>query len=242
MAPRRPGEGRFKGRPGGPALSGSDRRRRSGLHLRGGGERAGGQRHRRPRPVLPDQIQIFGRPGVDRSLRSQPPLLPGGSGRPRGRKAARSNPRPPLRRRLRDQNRAGMASGMGVALKLPTIGVSKNVLCGSFDPPRHVGEASPLAHQGERVGYVLLSKKGCRPMVVAPGHRVSVESALDLAKRYLRDQKLPLPCLAAHRHAKEVKRRILMGDISVSSGTRIFHPKRPTILERPPSRPPESSA
>lgn len=119
MAPRRPGEGRFKGRPGGPALSGSDRRRRSGLHLRGGGERAGGQRHRRPRPVLPDQIQIFGRPGVDRSLRSQPPLLPGGSGRPRGRKAARSNPHPPLRRRLRDQNRAGMASGMGVGPETP---------------------------------------------------------------------------------------------------------------------------
>jgi deoxyribonuclease V len=115
-----------------------------------------------------------------------------------------------------------MASGMGVALKLPTIGVSKNVLCGSFDPPRRVGEASPLAHQGERVGYVLLSKKGCRPMVVAPGHRVSVESALDLATRYLRDQKRPLPCRAAHRQAKAGQRRMLRGDISVSSGTRIF--------------------
>lgn len=111
--------------------------------------------------------------------------------------------------------RAGMASAIGVALDLPTIGVTKNILCGTFDPPRHGGEASALHHQGEVVGYVLLSRKGCRPIVVAPGHRVTPESALDLARRCLLDQKLPEPCLAAHKHANEVKRRILMGDISI---------------------------
>ncbi len=110
--------------------------------------------------------------------------------------------------------RAGLASHVGVALDLPTIGVSKNVLCGTFDPPRRVGDASPLIFEGERAGYVLLSKKRCRPIVVAPGHRISVESALALAVSHLRDHKLPEPCFAAHQQANVVKRRILSGGIS----------------------------
>jgi deoxyribonuclease V len=115
--------------------------------------------------------------------------------------------------------RAGLASSIGVALDLPAIGVSKNVLCGTFDPPRRVGDASPLIFEGERVGYVLLSKKRCRPIVVAPGHRVSVDSALALAIRHLRDHKLPEPCFAAHQHVNLVKRKILSGEVSLSSET-----------------------
>jgi deoxyribonuclease V len=110
--------------------------------------------------------------------------------------------------------KAGLASVIGVALDLPTIGVSKNVLCGTFDPPGRVGDASPLVYEGERVGYVLFSKKRCRPIVVAPGHRVSVESALDLAIRHLRDHKLPEPCFAAHQHVNNVKLQIMSGELS----------------------------
>jgi deoxyribonuclease V len=110
--------------------------------------------------------------------------------------------------------RAGLASVIGVTLEIPTAGVSKNVLCGTFDPPDRVGDASPLVYEGERVGYVLLSKKRCRPIVVAPGTGVSVESALDLARRYLRDHKLPEPCFAAHQHVNDVKSRILSGEFS----------------------------
>jgi len=113
--------------------------------------------------------------------------------------------------------RAGLASTIGVALNVPTVGVSKNVLCGTFDQPGRVGDASPLVYEGERVGYILLSKKGCRPIVVAPGTGVSVDSALDLARRYLRDHKLPEPCFAAHQHVNNVKRRILSGEISLPS-------------------------
>jgi deoxyribonuclease V len=104
-----------------------------------------------------------------------------------------------------------------VTLDVPTVGVSKNVLCGTFDPPAQVGDASPLVYEGELVGHVLFSKKRCRPIVVAPGTRVSVDGALDLARRYLRDHKLPEPCFAAHQHVNEVKRRILSGEESLSS-------------------------
>lgn len=74
--------------------------------------------------------------------------------------------------------KAGLASSIGVALDLPTVGVSKNILCGTFDfdPPSRLGGASPLVCEGEHVGYVLFSKKRCRPIVVAPGHSISVSS------------------------------------------------------------------
>jgi deoxyribonuclease V len=110
--------------------------------------------------------------------------------------------------------RAGLASSIGVALDVPTVGVSKNVLCGTFDPPAQVGDASPLVYEGERVGHILFSKKRCRPIVVAPGTRISVDTSLDLAQRYLRDHKLPEPCFAAHQHANQVKSRILSGELS----------------------------
>ena len=114
--------------------------------------------------------------------------------------------------------KAGLASSIGVALNLPTVGVSKNILCGTFDPPGRVGDASPLFFEGKHVGYILFSKifskKRCRPIVVAPGHWVSVESALDLARRHLRDHKLPEPCFMAHQHVNQVKCQILSGELS----------------------------
>jgi deoxyribonuclease V len=101
--------------------------------------------------------------------------------------------------------RAGLASYIGVILDLPTIGVSKSVLCGSFDLPQDVGEAAPLRHEGSQVGYILKSKKGCRPIVVAPGHKISADSALDAARTFLKGHKLPEPSRLAHEHARRLR-------------------------------------
>lgn len=105
--------------------------------------------------------------------------------------------------------RAGLASYVGVILDLPTIGVSKGVLCGKFDLPEEVGEAKPLIYGGEQVGYVLKSKKGCRPIVIAPGHRISVDSALEMTRRWTKGYKLPEPCRLAHEEANRVKVSLL---------------------------------
>ncbi len=104
---------------------------------------------------------------------------------------------------------AGLASHLGVLLEMPTIGVTKSVLCGSFSPPDRVGDASPLLYRGRKVGHVFLSKKDCRPIVVAPGHLVSMRSALDLVRHHLAGHRLPEPCQVAHRYVKEVKRQTI---------------------------------
>ncbi len=100
---------------------------------------------------------------------------------------------------------AGLACYVGVILGLPTIGISKYVLCGEFEVPEKLGEATPLIYGEKTTGYLLLSRKGCRPIVVAPGHRISVDSALEVTRRSLDGTKLPKPCQLAHEHANRIK-------------------------------------
>jgi deoxyribonuclease V len=100
--------------------------------------------------------------------------------------------------------KAGLATYVGVILDLPTIGISKSILCGSFDLPERVGDASPLVYGGNLVGYLLKSKKGCRPIVVAPGHKISVDSALEMTRQWVKEHKLPEPCRLAHEEANRI--------------------------------------
>lgn len=103
---------------------------------------------------------------------------------------------------------AGLASFIGVVLDLPTIGVTKNVLCGDGELPGKSGQAPPLLYDGKQVGHLLKSKDGCRPIVIAPGHRISMQSSLELARKYLVNHKLPEPCRLAHQYANQVKREL----------------------------------
>lgn len=101
--------------------------------------------------------------------------------------------------------RAGLACFVGVLLDIPTIGITKSVLCGKFDLPEEEGEAEPLIHEGRTVGHVLRSKKGCRPIVVAPGHRITIDSALEATRCCLRGHKLPEPSRLAHERARRLR-------------------------------------
>lgn len=104
---------------------------------------------------------------------------------------------------------AGLASYLGVMLDIPTIGITKKVLCGCAQAPVEVGEATPLVYGGKMTGHVLKSKKGCRPIVVAPGHRVSFDSSLELTLKYLKNHKLPEPSRLSHQYANLVKSHFL---------------------------------
>jgi deoxyribonuclease V len=103
---------------------------------------------------------------------------------------------------------AGLASFIGVLTNLPTIGITKNVLCGEGELPEKTGKAAPLFYNDKQVGHLLKSKDGCRPIVIAPGHRISMQSSLELARKYLVNHKLPEPCRLAHQYANQVKREL----------------------------------
>ena len=98
--------------------------------------------------------------------------------------------------------RLGIAAHFGVVTGLPSIGVAKNVLCGKHEAPgATAGERTPLIHRGDHIGWVLRSKPRCNPLIVSPGHRVSMDGALDWVLRTLRGYRLPEPTRLADRLA-----------------------------------------
>ena len=113
--------------------------------------------------------------------------------------------------------RLGIASHLGLWLDLPTIGVGKSRLCGQFgDVPLEKGAWTPLTDRrreedpndialDERgrvtIGAVLRSREGVKPLFVSPGHRMSLDGAVDWVVRCLGRTKLPEPTRLADRLA-----------------------------------------
>lgn len=114
--------------------------------------------------------------------------------------------------------RLGIAAHFGVATGLPTIGVAKKVLCGNYEEPGpQPGDRSPLLHRGEQIGWALRSKRRCNPLIVSPGHRVSMETSAMLVLRFLAGYRLPEPTRLADRLASQ-RGEVNVPPISVSNG------------------------
>ena len=69
--------------------------------------------------------------------------------------------------------RCGIASHLGLALDLPSIGVAKSRLIGTCDePPPEKGSWTPLLDKGETIGVCLRTRAAVRPLFISIGHRV----------------------------------------------------------------------
>jgi len=99
----------------------------------------------------------------------------------------------------------GIASHVGVLLDIATIGIAKKRLVGDYRIPDRVGESRPLLYKGKVVGNVLKSKKGCNPIFISPGNKISVESSLEIVKDCIREHKLPEPVRLAHNFVNQTK-------------------------------------
>ncbi|MCD6456212.1 MAG: endonuclease V [Methanophagales archaeon] len=104
---------------------------------------------------------------------------------------------------------AGLATHVGVVLDIATVGVAKTLLCGSGEVPMTEGEARRIKYKGREIGYYLKSKKGCRPIIVAPGHKISLQSSLRLIRNCIRKHKLPEPTRMAHLYANRIKKEFV---------------------------------
>jgi deoxyribonuclease V len=98
--------------------------------------------------------------------------------------------------------RLGIAAHLGVVLDWPTIGVAKKILVGTHAPLAEArGSRAELVDRGEVVGAALRTKAGVRPVIVSPGHRVSLTSALEWVLAATRGYRLPEPTRLADRLA-----------------------------------------
>lgn len=100
----------------------------------------------------------------------------------------------------------GLAAHLGLWLEIPTIGVAKSHLFGSYrEPDLARGSTSVMRDErgrlGRPIGAVVRTRSGVRPLFVSPGHRIDVEAAVRFTLRCSPRCRLPEPIRWAHRLA-----------------------------------------
>ncbi len=103
----------------------------------------------------------------------------------------------------------GLAAHIGLLLDMPTIGCAKKALVGEAEEPgEEKGAVSPLLYRGEQVGVMLRTRRGVKPLVVSPGHRMEVDRAWHFVLLATRRFRLPEPTRRAHLLAQRIKRSL----------------------------------
>jgi deoxyribonuclease V len=109
--------------------------------------------------------------------------------------------------------RFGLACHLGVLLDRPTIGCAKSLLLGTHSKlGQEAGSWVPLIDEkanSERIGAVVRTRAGVRPIYVSQGHRVSLETAIRLTLKVADGVRIPRPTRAADAFASERKQRFL---------------------------------
>jgi deoxyribonuclease V len=98
--------------------------------------------------------------------------------------------------------RMGIATHVGILLDQPTIGCAKSRLCGTHEEPGpERGSYTWLRHKEEIIGAVLRTRTQIRPVYVSVGHRIRLETVIDLILCCGAGYRLPEPTRWAHRVA-----------------------------------------
>jgi deoxyribonuclease V len=102
--------------------------------------------------------------------------------------------------------RMGLATHLGIVLDRPTIGCAKSILIGKHDAVgNEKGEWAPMMDGEERIGAALRTRSGVKPMYISPGHRVSLETSIQLTLAVCDGPRIPRPTRDADRYVSEVK-------------------------------------
>ena len=104
----------------------------------------------------------------------------------------------------------GIACHVGVILDVPTLGVAKKRLYGTFEEPGPLpGKWSPLlSKEGARIGAVLRTKENTKPVFVSIGHKIDLPSALDIVSECARGYRVPEPTRQADIYVSELKKEL----------------------------------
>jgi deoxyribonuclease V len=101
----------------------------------------------------------------------------------------------------------GIASHVGVLTGYPAIGCAKSILVGTpgADLPENKGSYVPLIYKGKKIGNIVRTRTGVKPVYVSTGHKISLESATDLVLKCITRYKLPEPTREAHKYSNFVR-------------------------------------
>jgi deoxyribonuclease V len=96
--------------------------------------------------------------------------------------------------------RLGIASHLGLLLGIPTIGCAKSRLYGIGTEPQTAGEMVPLRDPKttEILATMIKVKDRARPIIISPGHLITLDEAVSMTLHCLRGYRLPEPTRQAH--------------------------------------------
>jgi deoxyribonuclease V len=98
--------------------------------------------------------------------------------------------------------RFGIACHIGVILDKPSIGCAKSRLCGTHQEPGPEAGSYVHLYDGEEViGAVLRTRNNVSPVYVSVGHRMDLETAINLVMGCCQGYRLPETTRYAHRAA-----------------------------------------
>ena len=103
----------------------------------------------------------------------------------------------------------GLASHMGVLLDRPSVGCAKSLLVGEWTSDA-LGKQHrawrPLTFEGRRIGAVVRTRNGTKPIFISIGHRVSLSSAMRLVLACCTGYRVPEPTRQADIAVGRLKR------------------------------------
>jgi deoxyribonuclease V len=102
----------------------------------------------------------------------------------------------------------GIASHIGVLLGIPTIGCAKTRLVGEHaEPGPKRGQWTPLRYKREKIGAVLRTRDGVKPVFISSGHLIDLDSSIAIVLQSLTRYRLPEPIRRADRLSRELSKR-----------------------------------
>lgn len=98
----------------------------------------------------------------------------------------------------------GIAAHLGLWTGIPTIGCAKSILVGKHEPVgEQMGDWQPLLYQQQTVGAALRTRARVKPMIISPGHKISLQSSITYVLACGRGYRLPEPTRLADKLSKD---------------------------------------
>jgi len=115
--------------------------------------------------------------------------------------------------------RMGIAAHLGLALDIPSVGFAKSILYGHAGEPKLTSGSIEYLRDpktNEIIGAKVRTKAKCKPMVVSPGHRTSVDDAIELCLATTRlpagkagGYRIPEPTRLAHEAVNQFRKSFM---------------------------------
>jgi len=101
---------------------------------------------------------------------------------------------------------AGLAMHLGAEMDLPSVGVTDRALVAiGMEPGPERGAASPVLLGGAEVARAVRTAQGARPLVVHPGWRTDLDTAVALVLAACRGRRTPEPLRRARSAARSLR-------------------------------------